>query len=178
MMIRGVSSAVLLLAVATATPLWLRPERPLDSHLSTDPRALADYLLPTALIPSQYEVHLIPYLDTDAPTPEQQFTFDGVVKIRITCSDATNVIKMHAYDITIASKDDIKVTLADSATVVPVDSFEISDDDKNFFTIQLGQSLEVAAEYDVEITYTGKLNEDLDGFYRSSYVEEGVTKYR
>lgn len=179
-MIRVATSALLLLAAVSASPLWLRPDAPPLGQMSTDPRLLAEYLLPTALIPSQYEVTLIPYLKSNAPTPEQEFTFDGTVKITLTCSEATSEIVMHAYDITIADKTAIQVMAEGSTEALAIKEIAFTEnvkDGKQFFTITMEQPLEVATQYEVAIVFKGKLNEDLEGFYKSSYTENGQEKY-
>jgi len=175
----AVPSALILLAAVSATPLWLRSEKRFDSRLSTNPRELADYELPKTIVPSRYDVHLIPYLNINFPSPEKKFTFDGLVTIRIICKEDTSVIKMHAFDINIDSRDKIIVTRRVMPSEnVPVKSFATSDasDDKNFLTIELDQPLKAFDTYDLEIAYTGSLNDDMEGFYRSSYVEAGVEK--
>jgi aminopeptidase N len=164
--------ALLFLSSAASSPLWLRPDS--ISHS----RSLEEYLLPKSLVPTRYDIHLIPYLDVNFPTPEKKFTFDGVVTIRIICREDTSFIKMHAFDIDIASLDMIKVKKVSPEEVVQVKSFTFSDkdDDRHFFTIELEQPLTAQNTYDVEITYIGHLNEDMEGFYRSSYMEGGVQK--
>jgi aminopeptidase N len=177
-MIRVATSALLLLAAVSASPLWLRPEAPLRDL--TNLRAMDEtYLLPKTLIPSQYTVTLIPYLKGTEPTPEKEFKFDGTVTITLTCSEATDMIVMHAYDIAIVDKTKVKVMVKDTTTPLGVKTIAMTEQDKDgkqFFTITMDQSLEVATEYDVMIEYEGNLNEDLDGFYRSSYMEGGVEK--
>ncbi|XP_059490156.1 uncharacterized protein LOC132205229 [Neocloeon triangulifer] len=176
-MLRAACGAVLFLALASATPLWLRPELPLNAHLNPNPRALADYLLPTDVTPSAYEVHLIPFLKDDIPTGEAEFTFRGTVIITVTCNTATNKIVLHALDVEFV-KEDITVTkIATPATPVSVTNRVFSSDDKHFLTINLAANLEVGAQYTIEIKYLGHLNTVLEGFYRSSYVDEGVTKW-
>jgi len=138
------------------------------------------YLLPKTLMPTQYTIALVPYFDTNTPTPEKEFKFDGTVVITLTCVEATSDIIMHSYDIKIEDKSKIVVVIKGTTEPLAIKDIEFSPDDKDgkqFFTIMMEQPLEVAAEYEVTITYEGNLNEDLDGFYRSSYMEGGVEKY-
>ncbi|XP_065336916.1 aminopeptidase Ey-like [Cloeon dipterum] len=168
--------AVLAFALANGTPLWLRPELPLDAKLSSNPRALADYQLPTSIIPSHYEIELIPFLNDNVPEGQTEFTFIGKVIITVTCNeDDISSIKMHAKDMTISG--DVTVEADDGTGEVTVLGYvEEPTDDKDFLIINLAAPLE-QKDYKITINYLGNLNGDLDGFYRSSYVEDGVTKW-
>lgn len=44
-------------------------------------------------------------------------------------------------------------------------------------TFRIGASLQAGHQYKIAFTFTSILNDYLQGFYRSSYVENGVTKY-
>ncbi|KAF4520350.1 hypothetical protein B566_EDAN009873 [Ephemera danica] len=46
-----------------------------------------------------------------------------------------------------------------------------SEDDRNFLTLTLNASLEVSQLYTLEVVYTGILNDQLEGFYRSRYQD-------
>ena len=43
-------------------------------------------------------------------------------------------------------------------------------------TVQTGNPLTVGRQYKISIKFTSILNAILRGFYRSSYVEDGITK--
>lgn len=43
--------------------------------------------------------------------------------------------------------------------------------------IQTADSLKSGSRYKISMKFTSLLNDGLNGFYRSSYVENGVTKY-
>jgi aminopeptidase N len=137
------------------------------------------YLLPKTLMPTQYTIALIPYFNTNTPAPEKVFTFDGTVTITLTCIEATDKIIMHAFDIKIEDKSKVVVVTKGSTDALAVKSIEFTDqvkDGKQFFTIMMEQPLEAGSEYDVTIEYQGNLNEDLEGFYRSFYMEGGEKK--
>lgn len=178
-MIRVATSALLLLAAVSASPLWLRPEAPLLNGIST--RAMDEtYWLPKTLIPTKYTIALIPFLD-NAPEPEVDFTFKGTITISLDCKEATDKIVMHAYDIKIEDKSKVKVVKEGTTDLLAVKSIgpiDTEKDGKQFFTITMEQPLELDMKYDVTIEYMGNLNEELDGFYRSSYKEGEEEKYK
>jgi hypothetical protein len=81
---------------------------PLQSS-NTTPRALADYLLPTTIVPLSYDINLIPYLENP---PEKAFTFDGEVTIRVRALQPTMSIVMHAWDLAVSQIGVIRVILS------------------------------------------------------------------
>jgi hypothetical protein len=80
----------------------------LSPKLERDPesRVVEDYLLPISTFPLSYDLHLIPYLTTPLG---KRFTFDGVVTIRISVNEMTNMIMMHAWDLAIETIRVVKV---------------------------------------------------------------------
>lgn len=52
----------------------------------------------------------------------------------------------------------------------------VEDAPRHFHILTLGNSLVVGKHYVLNITYTGILNDDLHGFYRSSYEDKGKKK--
>jgi aminopeptidase 2 len=120
------------------------------------------------VVPITYDVILYPYLDLPAP---RNFTFDGEVTINVVVARPTKIIKMHAFDVII-----VKIVITDELLdEITVDNYTLSTDDKHFFTITLKSTLDLGAKYEINIKYTGKLNDNLDGFYRSSYKEDDGT---
>lgn len=55
---------------------------------------------------------------------------------------------------------------------IPVDNYDILVDDRQFFTIRTLFALEINEHYDITITYTGVLNDEIYGFFRSGYLDE------
>jgi aminopeptidase N len=65
------------------------------SHLELS-STQGSFRLPTNLVPSHYEVQVLV-----KPTPADDFTFDGVVKIDFTCVEDTGTITLHNYLLTV-----------------------------------------------------------------------------
>ena len=47
------------------------------------------------------------------------------------------------------------------------------DDERNFVTLYLTEAVPCGTNASVSIDFEGVLNDDLNGFYRSSYAREG-----
>ena len=64
------------------------------------------------------------------------------------------------------------------ATNLPlfIDNFIDEQDTRETITIQVAQPLRPDRQYKVSMSFVSFLNDELRGFYRSSYVEKGVTK--
>ncbi|KAJ8889455.1 hypothetical protein PR048_008954 [Dryococelus australis] len=131
---------------------------------------LDEYLLPTDLVPSHYDLRLVPYLDTG------NFTFDGEVTIRVTVAKETRVVTLHQNDTDI-DEQSVRVTHVGSGQGVRVLGHEY-DQLHHFHHINLNSSLDVGEQYDVYIKYSGHLRDDMQGLFRSSYVDsDGQTRY-
>ena len=89
------------------------------------------------------------------------------------------MIQIHAYDMDI-KEEDVSVTwLSDPPTLLSITDQDglVPNDDRHFYNITMAADLEMNENYLLEIKYVGKLNTDLDGFYRSSYLGlDGSTK--
>ncbi|XP_068081869.1 uncharacterized protein [Anabrus simplex] len=130
------------------------------------------YRLPLEVLPYSYSIQLVPYLDEGDST--RQFTFDGNVSIIVQAQRSTSSITLHAAD----------MELHGLPTIIEVGSgrvFRVSnvtrDLTKDFLVIHLAESLSQGRTYRVDIDYTGNLNDNLDGFYRSSYEVNGTKRW-
>jgi hypothetical protein len=160
-----------LITLTASTPLWLRPQ----SKTFHQNKAEADpsYRLNGDVIPNSYVINLTPYFEEPA---EKNFTFDGTVTINIKVMRNTSVIQMHVFDIIITS---INIDDGSGSIPIPDSDYSFNDtDDHQFLYINTPATLIVDEVFDIEIKYTGKLNDDLDGFYRSKYMDaENNEKY-
>ena len=115
-------------------------------------------LYPT-IKPSRYDVTLQPYLDT--------FTFDGEETVSFTLNEDTRTITFHAVELDIH-----KVWLEEGERkLIPTVS---SGEDTVTFTFQEELS---KGEKILHITFSGIINERLEGWYRSEYEVNGKKQY-
>ena len=123
-----------------------------------------DVRLPTGVRPARYVLTLTPDLEN--------FTFTGVESIDIEVQESTNRVTLHALELQISSCD---VTLGDGATI-PSMSIDLSERSETA-TITFGAAIP-AGSATLHLRFTGTLNDQLRGFYRSQYAgPDGQTKY-
>jgi len=121
-------------------------------------------LLPTNVIPRHYDVTLEPDFE--------KFTFEGTVVIDFDVQEESQSISLHTLDTNIHSahikSGDIVVTSSSAITY---------DEAKQVSKIQLKDPVP-KGKTQLEIKYTGQLNDSMVGFYRSTYKKpdgsEGV----
>ncbi|XP_055587386.1 aminopeptidase N-like [Uranotaenia lowii] len=136
-----------------------------------------NYRLPNNSYPVRYDLQLTTHVHEDGS--DQQFRFEGVVKIELILTDSTNSsITVNYRRINITHVKLWSVNESGSETVLLDDesSFEL-DATREFVTVT---PLEPIPEgtYFLEFHYNGELREDSAGFYRSSYVDdEGRTRW-
>nr|CAH0105565.1 unnamed protein product [Daphnia galeata] len=128
------------------------------------------YRLPGDLLPSVYTLRLLPFLE------EGNFTTDGHVTIFVDCVSDTKNIVLNSIDIDIHRTT---ITVLDLQTNSPmaIVGFEDLQSTVQKINIQTADSLKSGNSYKISMGFTSILNDKLIGFYRSSYVEDGVTKY-
>ncbi|XP_012288916.1 aminopeptidase N [Orussus abietinus] len=126
------------------------------------------YRLPEVVVPISYEIKLTPFIE------DKNFTYDGESSIQIEVKKKTDIITLHQLDLEF-DEDSTKV-LRDGKEDAKVKKHSY-DPKRQFLNLELEKSLE-PGEYTLELKYTGKLNDELNGFYRSSYVNEnGIETY-
>lgn len=129
-----------------------------------------NYRLPTNVMPSNYVIEIEPYF-----TGTNEFTFSGRAAITLRSQTTTNEIVLHQNDLTI---DELLTTLTLAAntasqTIITGTSW---DNVTHLYTLHTATTLVPNVDYRLTFVYTGILSSDMRGFYRSSYVENGVTK--
>nr|XP_026484279.1 membrane alanyl aminopeptidase-like [Vanessa tameamea] len=124
------------------------------------------YRLPTTTRPSRYEINLTPYFDITTAPNIRPFSFDGIASIYIAATEANvREIVMHCNDLTIQS---VSVTLNNAQIGLTSDTFEC-EMPRSFLRIGTNEALQLGQEYVVRVTYTGNLQTNMRGFYRSWY---------
>lgn len=157
-------------ATATTTQTTLTPPTTVHTKTSDD----LDLRLPRAIKPVSYNIKLIPYFE------ERNFTFDGYAQIVMNCHENTSNITLHAITLAINESDIAIYQLfeTDDENVeyeVPIHNITFNEK-KQFLIINLDEILVQNMTYAIYINYTGLLNDDLKGFYRSSYKHGDETR--
>lgn len=131
-----------------------------------------DYRLNTDIEPIDYIIEVTPYFDDKTPG-KKAFSFDGIVRITLKTSKSNvNQIVLHKQDMHIKAKNLTKASNIGSLAFTS----EKYDNITKKYTINLSQPLIKDEEYTLNFEYTGKLQSDMLGFYRSSYKEGNETK--
>lgn len=122
-----------------------------------------EYHLPGDVIPKKYVLSLEPFFDPG------NFTFSGTVQILAVATKKTNQIVLHASDITLHL---VQVWVSNKEVNVN----NTYKDKNDFFVIKLKQALDDKTEMNILIRFMGKLNDDMQGFYRSHYIDKNGKK--
>ncbi|HUP87651.1 MAG TPA: M1 family metallopeptidase [Acidimicrobiales bacterium] len=115
----------------------------------------SEYRLPRTVVPERYELTLAPDLAA--------FTFEGIESITVRISEPTNEIVLNAAELEIS-----RATLRRDDT--SIDATVALDDARERATLTLADTAQVG-EWQLELTFTGILNDKLAGFYRSTFKD-------
>ncbi|XP_072939930.1 aminopeptidase N [Epargyreus clarus] len=136
------------------------------SKLPPNEIAVTDLRLPRNVKPDRYFLKLTPFIY------EGNFTFAGEASIVITVKNETKEVTFHGVElifqkINLYTKDGMNIR-----------SYKrIEDVNRQFHILFLREPLIAGQQYILNITYTGILNDNLHGFYRSSYEEKKTTRW-
>ncbi|XP_063599467.1 aminopeptidase N-like [Penaeus indicus] len=150
----AIGGGILAMAVLIGGAVW--------GYLAREPPPPAGFRLPTALKPVHYEVRLQPFLNGN-------FSVLGHVDIELTALTKASNITLHVADIDI-QQDTIMVTPS-SAQPIPISKTE-DDASNEFFIVHLEEELFEGENFTLSLDFEGYLNDQLKGFYRSSYQNE------
>lgn len=141
----------------------------------------AEVRLPSWFVPRHYDVALIPDL--------RAFTFQAAVQIRAEIKQSTRSITLHSIDCTFPLENDAtqgivgqpRVRLLSASGAAASGSLQATAAtlDAKTERVRFDFSTDVVpGEYTLSIVYAGVLNDQLAGFYRSSYKgADGSSKY-
>ncbi|XP_001922987.2 aminopeptidase N isoform X1 [Danio rerio] len=133
------------------------------------------YRLPDTLLPEYYNITLWPRLTKD---DLGMYIFTGKSGVAFLCVKETDLILIHSsnlnYSLT-AEKHHAEL-MGLGGTRAPVILKTWFQDQTEFMVIQLRENLQVGKSYWLYTEFQGELADDLGGFYRSEYVENGVEK--
>ncbi|XP_041789145.1 aminopeptidase N-like [Chelmon rostratus] len=132
------------------------------------------YRLPVSLVPVSYSVTLWPRLE---PNAEGLFIFTGRSVVVFRCVEETDLIIIHSnkLNLTTFNGHHAKLTGLGGATAPTIQKSWLVVRTE-YLVLQLHSRLAVGASYRLHTEFMGELADDLEGFYRSEYVEDGVKK--
>lgn len=118
-------------------------------------------VLPTSVYPDHYYVTLEPNFE--------DFTFDGFVKIDLSVKESTKYVTLNYLDIKFLESKINGVAVVDLQF----------DSQTQQARLEAAEELIAGEKATLEIKFKGELNDQMAGFYRSSYKDEktGETKY-
>lgn len=129
--------------------------------------------LPDIMHPISYELKLMPFLYVG------NFTFNGDVRIIVNVTKNCRNVTLHATALKISDVNVLKIGNETQTNVTKTEievSTQYAIESDQFFVIIFLTELEANNTYEINIKYTGILNDMLQGFYRSSYVVNNVTR--
>ncbi len=120
-------------------------------------------VLPSNVRPRHYQITLQPDLD--------KFTFDGLELIEIEIAETTSDIVLNADEMQVHTATLVQDGSSQPATAITLDG------ELETVTLSFANAIEPGAAQ-LDLRFTGALNDKLRGFYRSQYVNpEGETAY-
>ncbi|MGH0164818.1 UNVERIFIED_CONTAM: hypothetical protein FKN15_047879 [Acipenser sinensis] len=126
--------------------------------------------LPDSLKPLDYDVKLWPRL---TPNTDGLYIFTGESTIIFECVKATSLILIHSKKLNLTEQ----VQLSEYAgSTPPAITNSMMVKETEFLVIELNSNLETGKTYSLFTKFVGELADDLAGFYRSEYMEDGVKK--
>ncbi|XP_041725398.1 aminopeptidase N [Coregonus clupeaformis] len=150
--------------LTTASPTPSTPKDPWDH-----------YRLPDSLSPVSYNITLWPRLVVNASTGLYVFTGQSAVVFQ--CKKDTDLILIHSnkLNLTLLNGHHARLTGLDGSTAPTIKKSWLQVPTQ-FLVIQLDSNLMVGRQYELYTDFIGELADDLGGFYRSEYTEDGVKK--
>lgn len=132
------------------------------------------YRLPDTLVPSCYNVTLWPRL---TPNTVGMYVFTGHSIVVFKCVKETDLIIIHSRKLIFTSYYGhlAKLTGLGGVTAPTIHKSWLVPKTE-YLVLQLRKPLTVGGQYMLCTKFQGELADDLEGFYRSEYFEDGVKK--
>lgn len=134
------------------------------------------YRLSTDLIPDYYNITLWPHL---SPQPNTGlYIFTGQSTVEFECVKETDLILIHSNKLNYTTLDNthiVRLSAPDGGSAPNIKSTWLQPKTQ-YLVIQLYGKLTQGQKYLLYAEFTGELADDLAGFYRSEYEEDGVRK--
>ncbi|KAI9676269.1 MAG: Aminopeptidase 2 mitochondrial [Trizodia sp. TS-e1964] len=123
-------------------------------------------ILPANVKPTNYDLTLEPNFE--------DYTYKGTVVISLDVVEKSQSISLNTKDLGLQS---VKV-LSGSKTITSAPKVEYHEDSQTT-TISFDGHIDAGSQAQLEISFTGKLNDNMAGFYRSSYEDpvDGSKRY-
>ncbi|KAI5125384.1 aminopeptidase 2 [Nematocida parisii] len=130
-----------------------------------------DLRLPTSIKPETYDLQIV--------VKENTSEFKGVVVIMADVHEDTDKISFHKKGLSIDTIRVVSLGSGGEKDIGLTDSVKgLSDETPNsIVTISVQERLKAQSKIRIEMEYTGKISEDMAGFYKSEDKEGGVTRY-
>lgn len=155
-------------------PVTTDAPSPVPTTPSTPKEPWQHYRLPDSLAPSSYNVTLWPRL---TPNTNGLYIFSGHSTVVFKCVKDTDLILIHSNKLNFTMFDGYHAKLTGlNGAVAPSMKNTWLEVPTQFLVIQLGSSLKAGSTYELFTEFVGELADDLGGFYRSEYMEDGVKK--
>ncbi|XP_047453445.1 aminopeptidase Ey-like [Mugil cephalus] len=167
-----VSAVLTVASIATIVTLWTLALRDKDEGTAPWDR----FRLPTALVPEFYDITLWPRLSPDPNTGLYVFTGHSVVQFE--CVEETDLILIHSNLLNYTKLNNSHIATLVNSDGWSAPSIKVSwlQPKTQYLVIQLDDELLKGQRYQLYTEFTGELADDLAGFYRSEYEEDGVRK--
>lgn len=130
-----------------------------------------DLRLPRSLKPVSYNINLLPFIFPS------NFTFIGDVNIVFTVSEECDNITLHATDLQISLVEVFHLNNTQKTEERLKVTGYSTDLERQFFVVKMKQNFIQGNSYKIFLKFNGKLNDNLHGFYRSSYKLGNETRY-
>ncbi|GAU94501.1 hypothetical protein RvY_06267 [Ramazzottius varieornatus] len=127
-----------------------------------------DIRLPVDVFPVHYRLELRPVLNPD-------FRFYGEVDVVFMCKTPVRSLTLHMKDL--AVNESMIGFTADENNDAPKMLNWKEDRVRQFLTFTFKADLLPGVKYNVSLKFSGKLNDELRGFYRSKYERDGTTSW-
>ncbi|KAJ8249447.1 hypothetical protein GJAV_G00235020 [Gymnothorax javanicus] len=132
------------------------------------------YRLPDSLMPDSYNVILWPRLEADQ---QGMFIFTGNCSVIFKCLKETDLILIHSNKLQLTQFDGLHAKLLGvNGSTPPAIKNTWLQETTQYLVVQLNGKLTVGESYELLTDFWGELADDLAGFYRSVYYEDGVQK--
>ncbi|KAL6480692.1 hypothetical protein MHYP_G00117250 [Metynnis hypsauchen] len=143
----------------TAAPTTAPSNEPWDS-----------YRLPDTLLPDTYDVTLWPRLK---PDDRGIYVFTGNSSVVFRCVKETDLILIHSNKLNLTTAPTLTAVGSTPAPTIKTHWMQVTT---QYLVIQLNDNLKVGESYELFTEFLGELADDLGGFYRSVYTENGQEK--